>query len=86
MFPHASWTEEIVILERGDLLCVYTDGVTEALNAAEEEFGMDRLSQVLVSQGSPDEICREVFEKVSAFAADVPQYDDQTLLLLRRVG
>jgi sigma-B regulation protein RsbU (phosphoserine phosphatase) len=86
MFPNASWKEETVILEPGDLLCVYTDGVTEALNAADEEFGMDRLSRLLVAPSSPDEICRAVFENVSAFAADVPQYDDQTLLILRRVG
>ncbi|MEX0879253.1 MAG: SpoIIE family protein phosphatase [Thermoanaerobaculia bacterium] len=84
MFPNASWKEETVVLEPGDLLCVYTDGVTEALNAADEEFGMDRLARLLEAPAAPSEICPSVFDAVNAFAADVPQYDDQTLLLIRR--
>ena len=70
----------------GDLLCVYTDGVTEALNAAEEEFGLERLARLLASgaAASTQELCQTVFDEVGAFAAGVPQYDDQTLLLLRR--
>jgi sigma-B regulation protein RsbU (phosphoserine phosphatase) len=86
MFSSATWKEATLTMERGDLLCVYTDGVTEALNAAEEEFGLERLSGLLElgSKDSPDEICRNVFAEVSAFAKDVPQYDDQTLLVVRR--
>ncbi len=45
MLPNASWREESVTLAPGDLLCVYTDGLTEAVDAAEEEFGLDRLSR-----------------------------------------
>ncbi len=67
----------------GDLLCVYSDGITEALDAADEEFGMERLSRLL-DASAPAEICRRVFDAVGEFAADVPQYDDQTLLLVRR--
>jgi serine phosphatase RsbU (regulator of sigma subunit) len=84
MFPNASWTEETVPFEKGDLLCVYSDGVTEALNAAEEEFGLERLSRILAPGGDPTALCGAVFEQVEAFAADVPQYDDQTLLLVKR--
>ena len=84
MFPNASWREETVAMERGDLLCVYSDGITEALDAADEEFGLDRLSR-LMSADPTGAICQRVFDAVAAFAGDVPQYDDQTLLLLRRV-
>jgi len=83
MFPNSKWREEVLPIGRGDLLCVYTDGVTEALDAADEEFGVDRLARLL-DDAPPAEICRRVFEAVSAFAADVPQYDDQTLLLVHR--
>ena len=83
MFPNASWREETVAMERGDLLCVYSDGITEALDAADEEFGLDRLSR-LMSTDAPGGICEKIFDAVAAFAGDVPQYDDQTLLLLRR--
>jgi sigma-B regulation protein RsbU (phosphoserine phosphatase) len=84
MFPKASWKEKEVRLAPGDLLCVYTDGVTEALDANEQEFGMDRLSKIVASDGSPAQLCREIFTAVDAFAEGVPQYDDQTLLLVRR--
>jgi len=84
MFPKAQWKEQEARIGAGDLLCVYTDGVTEALNAREEEFGMARLSDLLATSDSPTELCREVFAAVDAFAAGVPQYDDQTLLLVRR--
>ena len=88
MFSHASWKEEVVPLEPGDLLCVYTDGVTEALNAAEEEFGLERLAKLLASgaDASTHDLCQTVFDEVGSFAAGVPQYDDQTLLLVRRTG
>jgi sigma-B regulation protein RsbU (phosphoserine phosphatase) len=83
MFPNATWREESVVMERGDLLCVYSDGITEALDAAEEEFGLERLSRLLTSD-PPAKVCDSVFDAVSAFAGETPQYDDQTLLLLRR--
>jgi sigma-B regulation protein RsbU (phosphoserine phosphatase) len=83
MFPHASWREEVVVMGSGDVLCVYSDGITEALDAEEVEFGLERLSRLLTSD-PPGRICDSVFDAVSAFAGETPQYDDQTLLLLRR--
>jgi phosphoserine phosphatase RsbU/P len=83
MFPNASWREETAAVERGDLLCVYSDGITEALNTADEEFGLERLARLL-GDDPPARVCEAVFEAVSAFAGEAPQYDDQTLLLLRR--
>ena len=82
--PDASWREEIAGARPGDLLCVYSDGMTEALDAADEEFGLDRLSALLGGGAARRSICDAVFEAVSAFAGGMPQYDDQTLLLVRR--
>jgi sigma-B regulation protein RsbU (phosphoserine phosphatase) len=68
------------------MLCVYTDGLTEAVNLQEEEFGMERLS-ALVAAGRDmplKRLCERVLSDVADFAVDMPQYDDQTLLLLRR--
>ncbi len=84
MFPNASWREETVVVGRGDLLCVYTDGVSEALNAADEEFGLDRLTALVAAAAGPEALRATVFDAIEAFAADVPQYDDQTLLIVRR--
>ncbi|HWZ84737.1 MAG TPA: PP2C family protein-serine/threonine phosphatase, partial [Thermoanaerobaculia bacterium] len=83
MFPNATWREETVVMEEGDLLCVYSDGITEALDTADEEFGLERLTR-LMSPEAPGRVCEAVFDAVSDFAGDAPQYDDQTLLLLRR--
>lgn len=70
----------------GDRLCLYSDGITEAANAADEEFGMDRLG-VLLSEGRAlpeSDLCDRVFDRIEEFARGVPQYDDQTLLLVGR--
>ena len=86
MFPDASWRQETMTLSPGDLLCIYTDGLTEAVNLEEEEFGMERLSALIgAGRDSPLKgLCERVLADVADFAADMPQYDDQTLLLLRR--
>ena len=83
MFPNATWREETVLMEKGDLLCVYSDGITEALDTADEEFGLERLERLMSAQ-APGRVCETIFDAVSEFAGDTPQYDDQTLLLLRR--
>jgi phosphoserine phosphatase RsbU/P len=86
MLPNSTWREETVVLDRGDLFCVYTDGVTEAGNETEEEFGLERLSAILDEgrRRPVQELCDGVFARVAEFARGMPQYDDQTLLLLRR--
>lgn len=86
MFPNASWREESLRLEPGDLLALYTDGVTEAVDGADEEFGLARLSAALEEgRALPvQELCDALMARVADFASGMPQYDDQTLLLLRR--
>jgi sigma-B regulation protein RsbU (phosphoserine phosphatase) len=86
LLPHGAWREETVPFHRGDLLCVYTDGFTEATNGDEEEFGLERLEQGVRSRLTlpTREICDALYGEVAAFAAGIPQYDDQTLLIVRR--
>jgi sigma-B regulation protein RsbU (phosphoserine phosphatase) len=86
MFPSASWREETLELAPGDLLAVYTDGLTEAVNEADEEFGLERLASRLVEHAGLEasQLCDRVFSAVADFAGRLPQYDDQTLLLVRR--
>ena len=86
MFDGGSWREETLEMSPGDLLCVYTDGLTEAVNEADEEFGMERLTAAVerslaLSAGG---LCDGVMADVADFARGMPQYDDQTLLALRR--
>ena len=69
-----------------DTLMLYTDGVTEAENAAAEQFGEERL-YALFAERPPDSAERavaEVFRSVAEFAGDAPQFDDITCLALHR--
>jgi len=87
MFPSATWREETVTLDHGELIAVYTDGLTEAGNERDEEFGMERLSRRIAASGPGPvrELCDAVLADVADFASGMPQYDDQTLLIVRRV-
>ena len=86
ILPNAVWTERTVAMEPGDLVCLYTDGVTEAVNEREEEFGMERLTRILggASAMSAEQVCMEALAQVAEFARGMPQYDDQTMLVVRR--
>jgi sigma-B regulation protein RsbU (phosphoserine phosphatase) len=87
MLPNSKWKEETREMAVGDVLCVYSDGITEAVDAAEEEYGVPRLvAEVSGLRGEPlRRISDDVLASVAAFARGVPQYDDQTVLFVRRV-
>ena len=73
-------------MEEGDLLVLYTDGVTDVLSPDGDSFGEERLRQVLVDHsGSPvAETLEALDETISAFQQDMPVFDDLTLLAVRR--
>ena len=75
-------------LAPGDVLLLYTDGVTEAFNPAREEYSDARLARVVASapDRSPKGLLRHVLADVRAFADGAPQSDDITLLALRYRG
>jgi len=78
-------TETSVQLEPGDMVVTYTDGITEAMNSANQEWGADELMKVCtaeVSEGSHSLIER-VRQRIQRFVGDHPQYDDMTILALR---
>ena len=78
--------EEVEIgLKSGDILVLYTDGVTEAINAACEEFGQERLMRVIKENRtlSAHDILEHIRAEVVAFAGEQPQFDDITLMVLK---
>ncbi len=80
------YAENSVTLRQGDSLVLYSDGVTEATNESGEEYGLDRLREVITaasSQGA-DEITRAVFDSVREFAGEATQSDDITCLTVCR--
>ena len=87
LFPGVQYEQQIVSLEPGDLLVGFTDGVTEAPNVSAEEFGDQRLTELLMrhSEQPIDEIARGIRTSVAAWTGDVERHDDTTLILARRL-
>lgn len=78
--------EKPLPLDEGDLVVLYTDGATEQTNAQGEEFGINRVGQVVLSRGRQpcEEIVHALFETVQNFRAGVAQADDLTVVSLRK--
>jgi sigma-B regulation protein RsbU (phosphoserine phosphatase) len=79
------YREERTTLSRGDLLVLFTDGVTEAEDATETDYGDARLEAVVREAVSlpPRDVCRRVLEAVAAFEAGREQNDDITVVAAR---
>ena len=82
----APYSSATIQMNPGDMLLVFSDGVTEAMNAADEEFGDDRLLQYATrARAWPAEtIVKTLCDGVDRFAGGAPQADDITVLALRR--
>jgi sigma-B regulation protein RsbU (phosphoserine phosphatase) len=76
-----------ISLAPGDLLVAYTDGISEAMNCADEEWGEDRMMGTIETcDGLPaQEILQKIFTAADAFVAGAKQHDDMTLVVLRVV-
>jgi sigma-B regulation protein RsbU (phosphoserine phosphatase) len=85
LLDHTGYQETAVNLEKGDLLALYSDGLLEAANPNQEEFGSRRLEKVLRDQAQRPvgEILEAVFAEISRFEQGLPRRDDQTLLVIR---
>jgi len=75
-----------VALQLGDVAVFYTDGVTEAMNEDNDEFGMDRLrlAAEAAQQRDAAEIVEAITRAIRDFAGDTPQFDDITLVVTKR--
>lgn len=84
--PTWSYEEATVAVEIDDLLVIYSDGITEAMNRAREEFGEERLSAVISAnhEESAATIIDRVLGAVAAFTGEAPQSDDMTLMIIKR--
>jgi sigma-B regulation protein RsbU (phosphoserine phosphatase) len=84
----ANFDEDQLVISPGDLLLLYSDGVTEAMNKDEEEFGEIRLMDVIKQywQEPSQTIVDKILEQVQMFSHDSPQIDDMTLLVLKRLA
>src|ERR1051325_7037403 len=83
----APYSEQAERLHRGDMLVLYSDGVTEATNANFDEFGEERFIDLLSRRRNEpaSKIVEAVTTALTEFAAGAPQADDITLLVAKRV-
>jgi phosphoserine phosphatase RsbU/P len=78
------YSNNSLLLKRGDLLAIYTDGIDEAFNEAKEQFTSERLDQLLVAKdgGHVPAMGKAIFDAVDEHAGSMPQSDDITCMLL----
>jgi phosphoserine phosphatase RsbU/P len=88
MFDHAVYEQETVQLDPGDIVVVFSDGVSEALSAASEEFGEVRLQAVVSKHlnDGPDATLEHMLDAVRDFTKGAVQNDDVTALVVRYTG
>jgi sigma-B regulation protein RsbU (phosphoserine phosphatase) len=88
VFEDAAYEQGALTLGRGDVVVLFSDGVTEALNQAEEEFTDERLLQALapLRGAGPQAIVDAVASAVRAFCGDATPIDDLTVVAVRYDG
>ena len=77
--------EASIPMHAGDLYVLFTDGITEAMNAADDCFGEARLAQIVEAHAAlpSDQLRERILREIQAFVGDAPQHDDMTMILLK---
>jgi sigma-B regulation protein RsbU (phosphoserine phosphatase) len=85
MFAQAAYEEALIELRSGDVLMLFSDGVSEAHDPAEEEFGEERLKELLrkVAYLPVNDMAGAVMEELKNWMRDAPQHDDLTFVLMK---
>jgi serine phosphatase RsbU (regulator of sigma subunit)/pSer/pThr/pTyr-binding forkhead associated (FHA) protein len=86
LMPEAVYTASETSLEIGESLVLYTDGITEAANPEQDEFGRERLTEACKAhrRETPADLAHSIHSAVDAFVEGVPYHDDRTLVIVRR--
>lgn len=85
LLPSAKYEAQSITLQPGDLLILYTDGISEAMTAADEEWGEDRLlaATPLSCSITAAQVITSIFSAADEFTAGAEQHDDMTLLIMK---
>ena len=77
--------EERLPLQAGAIIVLYTDGITEAMNAESDLFGESRLSRIVEEHGHLDsgELRERILREIEAFVGSADQHDDMTMILMK---
>jgi sigma-B regulation protein RsbU (phosphoserine phosphatase) len=85
LLPAATYECGTALIRADDVLVIFSDGVAEATNRQDEEFGEGRIAEIVRRHidESPQQICDAVLSEVKRFLGDLKAHDDQTLLVVR---
>lgn len=85
LMPKVNFNKVDFTLSSGDVMVFYTDGVTEARNTKQEEFGFERIKEQLQKSAkkTADEILKDIKGALNAFTYKAPQHDDITLIVIK---
>ena len=88
ILPHLGYEQQVQRLEPGDLMAIYSDGITEAQGDNDAEFGEQRLADLLVNKRDEPSatVVKDVLKAVSEWTGAAPADDDVTLVVVRRTG
>ncbi len=88
IMPSGIYEEEDINFTSGDLLFIFSDGITEAMNNEEKEFEEERLQQLLleIKHKPAEEIIEIVFDTVTKFTEGQPQMDDMTIVVIKNIS
>lgn len=86
VFCHSEFPSSFVHADRGDTLVLYTDGLTETMNASGEQYGEERLMALLsgLRNASPQGIIESCIRELKTFKGEIPKKDDVTIFVLHR--
>ncbi len=85
LIPDAVYEQETIQLYPGDFLVIFSDGISEAMNINEEEFGEARLAALIARNKSlsVNRLCDLILKEIGRFAGEAPQHDDLTLVVAK---
>jgi phosphoserine phosphatase RsbU/P len=85
MFPEAAYDETTIQASSGDVFAFLSDGLIDASNARDEQFGRSRIEHVVATNSGrgAQEVVDAIFEAANDFAAGQPVFDDQTVVVLK---
>jgi len=84
--PDSEYEEEKISINRNDIIVIFSDGITEAMNENEEEYGEEKLKEFISNHldEAPEIIIENILSDVRMFVGEAPQWDDMTLLIIKR--
>ncbi len=85
-FDFITWSEDTVVMNPGDILLIFTDGITEAEKNDDEDYGDERLEKLVVEcrEKKPDEMAGIIMKDIEKFVEGTPRSDDITMLVIKR--